>query len=102
MSSSPDINHIVFFDSECVLCGNFLKLLLKIDKEDKLNFAALQSDYSKEALPEDLIKGADYKTVAFQMDGKIYTHSDAVLNIFKVVGLPWSLFNVFKISSSTP
>lgn len=92
-----DKNNIVFFDAECVLCGNFLKLLLKIDKGKVLHFASLQSDFSKEILPEEFVAAADYKTVAFYKDGELYYFSEAVLKIFALMGYPYKLLNVFRI-----
>lgn len=90
-------NNVVFFDAECVLCSNFLQLLLKIDKKKRLRFARLQSQYSKEVLPEELVNDIDYKTVAFLKNGTIYSYSDAVIEVFKTLGFPWSIFIIGKI-----
>lgn len=95
--SSSDKDNIVFFDSECVLCGNFLKLLLRIDKKKKLHFASLQSEFSKSMLPAEFVSSADYKSVAFLKDGQFYFFSDAVLKTLSTVGFPWSLINIGKI-----
>ena len=92
MNSSD--NNIVFFDSECVLCGNFLKLLLRIDRNKQLKFASLQSEFSKEVLPEELVQSNNYKTVAFYHNGEVYTYSTAVLKIFSLIGLPWSILQI--------
>ncbi len=88
------MDHIVFFDSECVLCGNFLKVLLRIDKKEKLKFASLQSDWSKSILPKELVQDSNYKTVAFLQEGKIYTHSDAVIKIFSLIGFPYNILRI--------
>jgi predicted DCC family thiol-disulfide oxidoreductase YuxK len=86
--------NIVFFDSECVLCGNLLKLLLKIDKREKLQFASLQSDFSKSILPSEFVEKSNYKSVAFSENGKLYYYSDAVIRIFSLVGFPWSIIKL--------
>ncbi|WP_235298054.1 thiol-disulfide oxidoreductase DCC family protein [Portibacter marinus] len=87
-------NHIVFFDSECVLCGNLLKLLLKIDRKERLKFASLQSEFSKSMLPSEFVETADFKSVAFLKDGKLYYFSTAVIKIFSLLGFPWSLIKI--------
>ena len=94
MSSSDKQQNIVFFDSECVLCGNFLKLLLKIDKKEKLSFASLQSDWSAEKLPKEFVQASDYKSVAFSKNGVTYFYGDAVIQIFNTIGGFWKIFNV--------
>lgn len=86
--------NIVFFDSECVLCGNLLKLLLRIDKDEKLSFASLQSEFAADLLPSEFVQKANYKTVAFIKEGQVYFYSDAVMKIFSIIGFPWSLINV--------
>lgn len=91
MRSSLSDNNIVFFDSECVLCGNFLKLLLRIDRKKILRFASLQSEYSKEVLPEEFVQASNYKSVAFYQDGKLYFYADAVMKIFSLIGFPWNM-----------
>lgn len=84
-------NNVVFFDSECVLCGNLIKLLLKIDKKGKLKFASLQSDYSMSILPAEFVEKSNYKSVAFLQNGKSYFFSDAVIRLFSLLGFPWSI-----------
>lgn len=92
MTSSD--KYIVFFDSDCVLCGNLLKLLLKIDKRNKLQFASLQSEYSRSILPSEFVQNSNYKSVAFSENGTLYYYSDAVIRIFSLLGFPWSILKL--------
>ena len=87
-------NNVVFFDSECVLCGNLIKLLLRIDKKDKIRFASLQSDYSRSILPSEFVEQSNYKSVAFLQDGELYFYSSAVIRLFSVIGFPWSILKL--------
>ncbi len=89
-----DKEKVVFFDSECVLCGNFLKILLRLDKRKVLNFASLQSDYSKERLPEEFVQTADYKSVAFHSEGHYHFYSDAVIKAISSLGFPWQVIKL--------
>jgi len=87
-------NNVVFFDSECVLCGNLIKLLLRVDSKKKLRFASLQSAYSRSILPEEFVQKSNYKSVAFLKDGELYYYSSAVIRLFSKLGFPWSMLRV--------
>ncbi|GLR18570.1 thiol-disulfide oxidoreductase DCC family protein [Portibacter lacus] len=87
-------NNVVFFDSQCVLCGNLLKLLLKIDRNEKLRFASLQSEFSRSMLPSEFVEAANYKSVAFLKDGELYFYSSAVIELFSTIGFPWMIFKI--------
>ncbi len=86
--------NIVFFDSECVLCGNLLKLLLRIDRKEQLYFASLQSEFSRSMLPNEFVETSNYKSVAFLQDGQLTFYSTAVIKIFNTVGFPWSAIKI--------
>lgn len=82
-------NKIVFFDGMCGLCNSFVDFLLRIDKKNKLLFAPLQG---KTAAELQINAGSqDLKTVIFYSQGKLYTKSDAVIEIFKCIGGIWSI-----------
>ena len=97
MNYSDKDKAIIYFDSECVLCGNFLKLILRIDRKKVFSFASLQNDYSKDQLSEEIINNADFKTVAYEEKDKVYTYSSAVLRIFRRLGFPWNIFYLFIV-----
>ncbi len=82
-------NEIVFFDGVCGLCNSFVDFLLRIDKKKKLLFAPLQG---KTAAEFQISAGSqDLKTVLFYSQGKLYSKSDAVIEIFKRLGGIWSI-----------
>ena len=87
-------DNIIFFDSECILCSNLLKLLIRIDKQELLKFASLQSDFARSMLPSEFVEKANFKSVAFFTDGQIYYYSTAVIKIFAKMGFPWSVIQL--------
>lgn len=73
-------DRIVLYDGVCGLCSRAVQWLLEADGDQKLKFAALQSDVGLQILAET---GApdDLSTMVFVEAGKAHTHSEAVLRI---------------------
>jgi predicted DCC family thiol-disulfide oxidoreductase YuxK len=88
-----DYNNVVLFDGVCNLCNGTVNFLLKIDKNKKLSFSHLQSDFSKEILQINNMPQNSLDTVVFISNDKLYTKSKAVFNIFKIMPLPWKVFS---------
>jgi predicted DCC family thiol-disulfide oxidoreductase YuxK len=89
---------IVVFDGYCVLCSNTVKFLTKIDKNRKLLFTTVHSELGQQ-LSGTITPGAESIILVWQ--NKILVQSDAVLAIFQIIGIPWSLLKVFKIIPRT-
>lgn len=85
---------IVFFDGVCGLCNSFVNILLSEDRNQVLKFSPLQGQTAKAKLPKDL--SADLKTMAFFRNDRLYTKSDAALEVLKTIGGIFSLFYIFK------
>jgi predicted DCC family thiol-disulfide oxidoreductase YuxK len=83
---------IIFFDGECLLCHSFIQFLWKRDIHRTLNYAPLQGETAKRALPETLRKNLN--TVVYLDEDKISEKSEAVANvlcqlegIYKLIGI---------------
>lgn len=85
---------IVFFDGVCGLCNNFVNILLSEDRNQVLKFSPLQGQTANTKLPKELL--ADLNTMAFYKNGRLYTKSDAALEVVKTIGGVFSLFYFFK------
>lgn len=77
---------LVFFDDVCVLCNQFVKCLLHLDKEDQLRFVSLSSEYAKS-------NGWKFDTTAVVVidhNGQTYFAESAVLKLCeKITALKW-------------
>jgi len=84
---------VVLYDGVCGLCNSGVQLLLKLDKEEKFSFAALQSEYGLNLLRAT---GAptDLSTVVYVDEDASYTYSDAVLKIGEELSLPYAPLSV--------
>lgn len=91
---------IIFFDGVCNLCNNTVQFIIKQDKKAVFRFASLQSEYSKNTLEKYNFSTKSLESVVLLYKNKIYTHSDAPLEIARILGSLWTFFYVFKIFPS--
>lgn len=90
---------IIFYDGLCAMCNRFIRILITLDKKEKLllaplqgkNGKILQKKFSKE------LKGID--SVIFY-NKKVYTKSSAVINILSELGGTYKLAYIFNIIPS--
>ena len=86
---------IIAYDGECMMCSRGIRFLAEHDRGRRLRFVRLQSPLGREmdagATDEAL------STVVLKKDGKIFTHSDAILHILKVMGGPWAILGALGL-----
>jgi len=84
----------ILFDGVCNLCNGFVQFVIRHDAAGRFRFAALQSEAAQALLaahgqalaPAEL---ADPTSVMLVADGRVYTHSAAVLRIAARLDGPW-------------
>ena len=74
-----DERHILFYDGTCGICIRSVRFILKNESDERLNFAALQSDFSSEFLRNFDIESSNLTTLYFYSNGIIYSKSRAIL-----------------------
>jgi len=89
--------HIVLFDGVCNLCNNGVQFIIKKDKRNLFNFAALQSEYGEILLNKHQINTENMDSFVYIQKGKAYVKSTAALKIAKELKRGWQLFYVFII-----
>lgn len=98
---------VVLFDGVCNLCNGSVQWIIRRDRRGRFRFAALQSEAGRSLLrraaeaaaggdgPEGralrLAAAPEPETIVLIADGRVMTHSGAVLGIARRMGLPWSL-----------
>ena len=88
-------NPIVLYDGVCGLCNRLVQFLLKHDKEGRLRFASLQSDFAEKVLSRHGIDPKDLDTVHVvenydQPGERVLQRSDAILRAGRELGGFWS------------
>ena len=86
---------IVFYDGVCGLCNRLVQFLLKRDRNDKLRFASLQSDFALQVLSRHGIDPADLDTLHVvenygEPNESVLNRSDAILTAARHLGGLWT------------
>ena len=89
-----DTNPIILYDGVCGLCNRLVQFLLKHDKEGRLRFASLQSDFAEKVLSRHGIDAKDLDTVQVienydQPGERVLQRSDAILRAGRELGGFW-------------
>ena len=88
---------VVLFDGVCNLCNGSVNWIIDHDKKNQFQFASLQSAYGSKKVIEIGLSNDYMDTVVLIEDDKVFTHSDAILQIAKHLGGIYSLAVVFFI-----
>jgi predicted DCC family thiol-disulfide oxidoreductase YuxK len=70
---------LILFDGVCVLCSNFVRMVLERDEKRRFRFATVQSPIGQVLSRELGINPAEPETNAVVLDGVAYMKSDANL-----------------------
>ena len=87
-------NLIILYDGVCGLCNRLVQFLLKHDKNSRLRFASLQSDFAANVLRRHGIDPKDLDTMHVvenydQADERVLQRSDAILRAGRELGGVW-------------
>ena len=89
------MEYIVFFDGLCPFCHFWVRYLIKKDQNNQFLFAPLQGKTAHELLPSVFLS---VDTIVLLEDKKrIYTRSDAIFRIIKILGGVRKMLLVFKV-----
>ena len=92
---------LILFDGVCNLCNGFVQFIIQHDPADRFRFAALQSAAGQAVLAKHgfdaAAVAAEPDSVLLELDGQLYSHSEAVLRIARTLGGPWRLLGVGRL-----
>lgn len=101
MGTDTKVDKIVFYDGFCVVCSRFINLLIKADKRKKNKFTSVTSKFAKKYLDKRLDPDEVGKFIIYISNDKIYSKSDAVIQVFTELGGFYKLFGILKIFPSS-
>ena len=89
-------NPIILYDGVCGLCNRLVQFLLKHDKQGRLRFASLQSEFAERVLTRHGIDPKDLDTVQVVVnyerpEERVLGRSDAILQAGGELGMPWNV-----------
>lgn len=87
-------NPIILYDGVCGLCNRLVQFLLRHDKDGRLRFASLQSEFAEKVLGRHGFDAKDLDTVHVvenydQPGERVLQRSDAVLRAGRELGGFW-------------
>lgn len=87
---------IILYDGICGLCNGLVQFILKHDRDGRLRFASLQSDFAERVLSRHGIRNTDLDTFHVvlnyeQADERVLSRSDAVLQVGRELGRQWKI-----------
>ncbi len=88
---------IILFDALCVLCSDNAQFVLKHDKAGHFRLASMQSEIGAEICRKHGMDPQNPSTILVVEGNNVRRDSDAVLNIYGALGLPWRLLAILRI-----
>lgn len=89
-----EIEHLIAFDGVCNLCNFWVNFLIDHDRKQIFKFVSLQVLIDQKLI-ESSESGMD--SIRYFKKGIIFKKSDAVLQIARSLGFPYSIFVAFII-----
>lgn len=98
MGSPAEVNKpVILFDGVCNLCNGAIQFIIKRDKKNRFQFAALQSAYGQQQLQRLNIPATALQSIVLIDGDKFYQRSKAVLEICRQLRGLWPALYIFKI-----
>lgn len=92
------LDKIILFDGICNLCSSSVQFIMRHDSNKKFRFASLQSDIGQRLLVGHVgVYQGEIDSVVLIDSGRVYTKSDAALQIVKQLDGAWKVLFVFRI-----
>lgn len=82
--------YTILFDGVCAFCNFWVKFVVARDPQKKFQFAALQSEVAQNMLRSRGVTVAPLSSIIVLTSKNALTRSDAVLEILRGLGPPWS------------
>jgi predicted DCC family thiol-disulfide oxidoreductase YuxK len=90
-------NPVVLFDGICTLCNSSVQFLIRRDRQARLRFASLQSNFGQSVLQKFNLPQNNFSSFVLLEGEKIYLRSSAALRVTHYLGSFWKFFQIFWI-----
>jgi predicted DCC family thiol-disulfide oxidoreductase YuxK len=102
MKDASTNNPVMLYDGVCGFCNKSVQLILDHDKQGRMRFAALQSDYGKAVKArhpflESIDSVVLLEHTPSEKEERVFVRSSAALRLASYLGGAWKLFLVFYI-----
>lgn len=90
-------NPVLLYDGFCFLCTSSARFLVRIDKKAKIKLTPIQSKKALVLLRKYNFQAPTFDTLLLLHRGRLFKKSNAVFEIFNILGGGWQLLLIFKI-----
>lgn len=88
---------VVIYDGVCNLCNESVNFIIRRERSPVLKFSPSQSDYARNLVDAAALSRIASQSVILYRDGRIYTGSDAVVELAHYLKWPWSMLRHLAI-----
>ena len=88
---------LILFDGVCNLCNAWVRFVIRRDPTGVFRFAAQQSPVGLAVIEDHVRDAGQLSSIVLIADGRVYTESDAILQILARLGAPWSWIALLRI-----
>ncbi len=88
---------VLLFDGVCHLCHATVRWVASRDRRARFRFATLDSPEARQLLGAAGVNWSGEAGVVLVAGGRAWTRSDAVLEVMRRLGPPWSLLGAVRI-----
>ena len=93
--------HLVLFDGVCNLCTSSVQFIIQHDKNEEIYFASIQSDSGRQIYSSLGLDANAPDTMVFYSENKIFTESDAAIQVAVRFGGLWCMARALRIIPRT-
>ncbi len=86
-----DIQPLVVFDGDCVLCSRSMRMLVKLDKARRFHLTSAQGDLGRSLYRACDLPIDNFATYLVVADNRVFERSTAIVAIAKRLGWPWKV-----------
>ena len=91
-----DTRALIIYDGVCVLCSHAMRQIAERDTKGHFQYASAQSPLGQALFKHYALDPVAFETVLLLSDGRAFGKLDMVLEVARVLGGPWRLFQIFK------
>ena len=89
---------VLFFDDDCAFCSRSVRRIVRLDKRGVVSFAPLQGRLAeKVGVAYHAAKTGGTLVLLREEDGRIFTRSDALIELAQALGGAWKLLRVARL-----
>jgi predicted DCC family thiol-disulfide oxidoreductase YuxK len=89
--------NLILFDGVCNFCNSAVQMVIEIDRQKIFKFAAIQSELGQQLYRQYGLDPIDIQTLMLVDEDRVWTKSDAVLEVLSRLDGGWQLLGAFRV-----